>query len=311
MKISYYLSIISRLNPFSNDPNRSAAQYTLKKLLAFTMIYCFSAVLGEGIIIGILYHMGYDPLHGVMLEGQIGELLPYYGFLVFLFVTIAYCRLVEKKTMQSIGLSGNAANYLAGVLLAAILLAIIMGVNCIFGSIKFEGLNTNIDFKGFLLWILAFGIQGAAEEMMCRGFLLHSLLEKISIPKAVMISSSAFVLPHLMSLLEVDFAYAVVGIINLYLISIILSALVLRRSGLWIACGLHSAWNFILYVIMGLSLSGVESISKGIILFRVEDAGLLNGAAYGIEAGLITTAVLGILAMLILKNERSGKHGIS
>lgn len=298
MKISYF---ISHLNPFNNDSSRLVAQYTLRKLLAFTMIYCFSAVLGEGIIIGILYRMGYNPLHGVMPEGQIGELLPYYGFLVFLLVTLAYCKFVERKTMQSIGLSGNAVDYLTGVLLAAILLAIIMGVNCIFGSIKFEGLNTNIDFKGLLLWILAFGIQGAAEEMMCRGFLLHSLLEKISIPKAVIISSSAFVFPHLMSLFEVDFAYAVVGIINLYLISIILSVLVLRRSGLWIACGLHSAWNFILYVITGLSLSGVENISKGILLFRVKDAGLLNGAAYGIEAGLITTAVLGILATLILK----------
>lgn len=250
MKISYCLSVISHLNPFNNDPNRSAAEYTIKKLLAFVLIYCFSAVLGEGIIIGVLYRMGYDPLHGVMPAGQVGELLPYYGFLVFLFVTIAYCRLVEKKTMQSIGFSGNAADYLAGVLLAAILLAIIMGVNCIFGSIKFEGLNTNIDFMGLLLWIPAFGIQGAAEEMMCRGFLLHSLLEKISIPEAVIISSGAFVLPHLMSLLEVDFAYAIVRIMNLYLISIVFSILGLRRSGLWIACGLHSAWNFILYVIM-------------------------------------------------------------
>lgn len=308
MKISYYLSVISHLNPFKNDPNRSVAEYTIKKLLAFVLIYCFSAVLGEGIIIGVLYRMGYDPLHGVMPAGQIGELLPYYGFLVFLFVTIAYCRLVEKKTMQSIGFSGNAADYLAGVLLAAILLAIIIGINCISGSMIFLEWKAKVDFESLFLWILAFGIQGAAEEMMCRGFLLHSLLEKISIPKAVMISSSAFVLPHLMSLLEADFAYAIVGIMNLYLISIVFSMLVLRRSGLWIACGLHSAWNFILYVIMSLSLSGVESTSKGIILFGVKDAGLLNGAAYGIEAGLITTAVLGILATLILKGWQCEKN---
>lgn len=61
-------------------------------------------------------------------------------------------------------------------------------------------------------------------------------------------------------------------------------------------------------MIMGLSLSGVESTSKGIILFGVKDAGLLNGAAYGIEAGLITTAVLGILATLILKGWQCEKN---
>lgn len=135
--------------------------------------------------------------------------------------------------------------------------------------------------------------------------MLHSLKEKIPIPTAVAVSSSAFVFPHLLSLLEADFLYAVVGIINLYLISIIFLMLVLWRSGIWIACGLHSAWNFILYVIMGLSLSGSESVSKGVILFSVKDVSLLNGAEYGIEASILTTVVLGALGHVILKRWRN------
>lgn len=298
-------SIIDHLNPFNNDTNISVVEYTIKKLVVFALIYCFSAVLGEGIIIGILYHMGYDPLHGVMPAGQIGELLPYYGFLVFALVTLAYCRFVEKRTMQSIGFSGKVIDYLAGALLAVILLAIIIGVCCIFDSIMFLGIQANGDFKSLFLWILAFGTQGAAEEVMCRGFLLHSLKEKIPIPTAVAVSSSAFVFPHLLSLLEADFLYAVVGIINLYFISIIFSMLVLWRSGIWIACGLHSAWNFILYVIMGLALSGSESVSKGVILFSVKDVSLLNGAEYGIEASILTTVVLGALGHVILNRWRN------
>lgn len=297
-------SIMYHLNPFNCDTNISAVEYTIKKLAVFALIYCFSAILGEGIIIGVLYCMGYDPLHGTMPAGQIGELLPYYGFLVFLVVTLAYCRFVEKKTMQWIGFSGNVREYLAGVLLAVIFLAIIIGGCCIFDSMMFMGVQTNADYKSIFLWILAFGMQGAAEEVMCRGFLLHSLKEKIAIPTAVAISSGAFVFPHLPSLLEADFVYAVVGIINLYLISIIFSMLVLRQSGIWIACGLHSAWNFILYVIMGLSLSGTESVSKGLILFNVKDAGLLNGAEYGIEASILTTVVLAAVGHVIRKRWR-------
>lgn len=265
-------SIVWHWNPLRNDSKISAVEYTIKKLAAFALIYCFSAVLGEGIIIGVLYCMGYDPLHGAMPAGQIGELLPYYGFLVFLLVTIAYCRFVGKKTMQSIGFSGNVTDYLAGALLAVILLVIIIGVCCIFDSIMFAGVQVNADFENLFLWILAFGIQGAAEEVMCRGFLLYSLKERMPIPTAVAISSSAFVIPHLLSLPEADFLYAVVGIINLYLISIIFSRLVLRRSGIWIACGLHSAWNFILSVIMGLSLSGTENASKGVFLYCIVSA---------------------------------------
>ena len=305
--------IIYNLNPFNNETNMSSAEYIIKKLLAFILIYVFSAVLGEGVIIGILYGMGYDPLHGIMPVGEISELLLYYGFLVFSLVTLLYCKFVEKKNMEFIGFSGNPIDYLTGAFVAAILLFIILGIGCISGSISFCGFNTNTNIKSILLWVLAFGIQGATEEIMCRGFLLNSLKNRISIPLAILISSTAFVFPHLSSLIEADFAYAVVGIINLYLISIIFSILVLWRSNIWIACGLHSAWNFILYVIMGLSLSGSESVSKGVVLFSVKDASILNGAEYGIEASVITTVVLGMLLFVMVKGwkGRIDKDGIS
>ncbi len=305
-------SIIYKLSPFNNETNMSGAEYIIKKLLAFILIYGGSAVLGEGIIIGILFGMGYDPLHGVMPEGQIGELLPYYGFLIFGLVTLLYCGFVEKKNMKSVGFSGKPIEYLAGALLASILLVIIITIDCIFDSITFCGFNTTVNVTSLLLWILAFGIQGATEEIMCRGFLLNSLKNRTSIPLAILISSTAFVFPHLSSLSEADFVYALVGIINLYLISIIFSILVLWRSNIWIACGLHSVWNFILYVIMGLSLSGSERIAKGVIFFKVKDASILNGAEYGIEASVITTIVLGMLLIIMITRwkGRIDKSGI-
>ena len=306
-------SIIYNLNPFNNETNMSSAEYIIKKILAFILIYMSSAVLGEGIIIGILYGMGYDPLHGVMPKGEISELLLYYGFFVFALVTIVYCRFVEKKNIKSIGFLGNPIEYLAGALVAAILLLVIIGIGCFCGSVSFCGFNKNVNIKSILSWVLAFAIQGAAEEIMCRGFLLNSLKNKISIPLAILVSSTAFVFPHLSSLMEADFVYAVVGIINLYLVSGIFSVIVLWRSNIWIACGLHSAWNFILYVIMGLNLSGSESVSKGVILFSVKDAGILNGAEYGIEASVITTIVLGMLLFVMVKGwkGRTCKNGIS
>lgn len=69
-----------------------------------------------------------------------------------------------------------------------------------------------------------------------------------------------------------------------------------------------SDWN----VIMGLSLSGSESISKGVILFNVKDVSILNGAEYGMEASVITTAVLGMLLFAMVKRwkGRFDKSGI-
>lgn len=50
-------SIIYYLSPFNNETNMSGVEYIIKKLLAFILIYGVSAVLGEGIIIGILFGM--------------------------------------------------------------------------------------------------------------------------------------------------------------------------------------------------------------------------------------------------------------
>lgn len=293
-------SIIYNLSPFNNETNMSEKEYIIKKILAFILIYMSSAILGEVAIIGILICSGYDPLHGVMPEGEVSEFLFYYGFAIFILVTLLYCKIVEKN-IKLAGFSGKITDYLKGALLAFVILIIITGVSHILDSITFSGVNTNVNVKSLLLWILAFGIQGFAEEIMCRGFLLNTLKNKISTPLAILISSTAFAFPHLSSLMEANFVYAIIGIINLYLISIIFSILVLKKSGIWMSCGLHSIWNFILYSVMGLSLSGSESAAKGIILFKVKDANILNGAEYGIEASIITTIVLGMLVFVMVK----------
>ena len=49
--------IIYNLSPFNNETNMSSAEYIIKKLSAFILIYVFSAVLGEGISLG--YYMAW------------------------------------------------------------------------------------------------------------------------------------------------------------------------------------------------------------------------------------------------------------
>ena len=84
------------------------------------------------------------------------------------------------------------------------------------------------------------------------------------------------------------------------------------RSNIWIAFGLHSIWNFVLYGIMGLSVSGSESKSEGLIQFCVKDANILNGAEYGMEASIIATLILALVVFGLAKiyKDRMGKNGI-
>lgn len=310
-KNSKKVSTISNLSPFNNLDKMSTTVYIIKKSLAFLMIYCIGAVVGEAIIIALLYSIGYDPLHGIMPTGSMGVLLPYYGFSVFLLTVILYCRLIEKKDIKSLGFNEKVYDYLMGGLVAIILLAVIISFCCITNTISWIGINENINIKYIIGLFIGFVIQSTAEETMCRGFLLQSLLRRTSVPIAVLVSSTAFSLPHFLTLFETEIKYSIIGVVNLYLISVIFSLLVLYHSNIWIACGLHCVWNFILYGFIGLSLSGNAANSYGIMKFEANAENIINGGIYGIEAGIITTVVLGMV-IIILKywHDKRCRYGI-
>lgn len=303
---------IKNVSPFNNRQEMPTALYIIKKLLVFLLIYLSFVFIGEGLIVGITSLMGYDPLHGVMPEGNIMMLIQYYGFALFFVLTLLYCKLIEKRKISSLGINKRVYDGFTGAVIAVLLLAVIVGVCCLTGVMSFGGFNTGADYLYLLLLFLGFMVQGSAEEFVCRGLLLPSLLKKTSLPVAVLASSTAFALPHLPTLLEADPQFAVIGIINIYLVSAVFSLLFVLRCNIFVACGLHSVWNFVLNGAMGLSVSGSNSNSNALMNFSVNAENILSGGAYGVEASIITTVVLGIVAIILVKlcHKRGIKNGL-
>lgn len=287
---------------------RSTIVYVSKKVLAFLILYGVSAIIGEVIIIGGLSIAGYNPLHGVMPTGQIGDLIPYYGFSIFLLSAIIYCRFIEKRSINSMGFNKRIGDFFVGAGIAIVLLIIILGLCCVCGGISYVGISENVDYIYLFALLCGLLIQGTAEEALCRGFLMHSLIHKISHKSAILISATAFVLPHFTSLMEVEISFVIIGTVNLYLISITFSLLMLYRVNIWISCGLHCIWNFLLYGVFGLTLSGGVANTEGILCFKANVSSVLNGDEYGIEASIVTTIVLGAAVFILLRywGERDG-----
>ena len=117
-QIKKYLKMIS---PFNNEQEMPNAIYAVKKFLAFLAIYFCAAVLGEAIIVSGLMAMGYNPLQGDMptegLAGYTVGLFPYYGFLIFILLTMLYCKFVEKRGLQSMGFQKPLSDYIVGAVL--------------------------------------------------------------------------------------------------------------------------------------------------------------------------------------------------
>ena len=304
--------LLKNISPFNNQKEMPVLLYIVKKILAFSFIYVASAVIGEAIIVGILCAMGYDPLNGVMPSGNIAQLMQYYGFAIFFIVAILYSKFVEKRTLKSIGFTKKGTDYLVGGVIAVVLLLVIVAFCVVSGALNFIGFMPQADI-GYLLWLFfGFVIQSAAEEVICRGFLLKSLCEKTNVLVGVLVSSTAFAFPHLSSLLEADTPYAIVGVLNLYLVSAVFSLLYLLRSNIYIVSGLHCLWNFVLNGVMGLSVSGSNTNSNALISLNVNGESLLNGGVYGLEASIIATVVLAITAVILITvyNKSGVKNGL-
>lgn len=308
MKVKEFFKNIS---PFNNREDMPKALYIIKKALAFFLIYALFVGIGEVIVIGITMAMGYDPLHGVLPSVDVVMLMKYYGFVVFFVVTLLYCKLFEKRKIKSLGFNKRVFDYFIGAVLAVFLLTVIVSVCCVTGVMSFGGFTSGTDVLYLLALFAGFLIQGSAEELVCRGFLLPSLLKKTSIPVAVLVSSTAFALPHLPTVLEADPQFALVGVINLYLVSAVFSLLFILRSNIYIVCGLHSVWNFVLNGAMGLSVSGSNSNENSLLNFNVNAQNILSGGAYGVEASVVTAVLLGIAIVVLVKlcHKRGIKNG--
>ena len=90
------------------------------------------------------------------------------------------------------------------------------------------------------------------------------------------------------------------SILNLIFFALFMALLVLNDGSLWSACAWHSAWNWSLGNIYGLSVSGSGEKAT---LFDLNTIGneLISGGGFGPEGSLITTLVLlaGILILII------------
>ncbi len=309
-KWKQYLQAIS---PFNNRTDMPDALFVLKKILVFWLCDIAGLCVAEGIAILLHFALGKNIFAGEMLDARTITLITYYGFGIVAGTALLYWKRIEKMPLSAMGLTGNTGQYFSGMLIGILLLLLSVGAIILTGGMEFCGISENTDFPMLLLLIGGFVIQGAAEEILCRGIVLHTLKARTSVGIAVFISTVLFMIPHLPTLLDAGILYGTVGIVNLALISCIFSLLTIRFGSIRAACGLHSCWNAVLYGVLGLNLSGNAETTTAVFQLRSAGETILNGGSYGIEASIMTTAVLGLslTVMIMIWKGRNEHHGIS
>lgn len=312
--LNHLRKFVKNCNPFVNEEQSSKVEYSIQKVLAFILIFELSAILMDGVIILFFSVLGYDMLHGELPEGIWVRLLPFYGYVGFGLLTILYVKVIEKKLSQiKLILTRKSLGLFTGyIIMGAAMVAFMLTMLSNFGLYDFKGIgeiNSGLLFASFL----AYFIQGTTEEIMCRGFLYNTLETRLGIIPATVLSTIAFMAPHVLTIMEMDGFLAIIALINLCLVSVLFT-LVMRSGGSVLsACGLHIGWNFMLGVICGLQVSGGTS-EAGLLFYTLTGSSpVLTGGEYGIEASILLIPLLLTMNIfyIFLFKRKGAAYGIS
>ena len=145
-----------------------------------------------------------------------------------------------------------------------------------------------------------FAPQSASEEIFLRGYALTHLRRGVGDVAAVLVTGTTFGVLHLANPNSSWIAAA-----NISLVGIFLGALVIRTGSLWMAIGLHIAWNWFEGFFFGHPVSGIFPGTALIVRSSADDS-LWTGGAFGPEASLPTAIVLAgcLAAVLFWRRER-------
>jgi len=218
--------------------------------------------------------------HGdVMMLGSAVSAVPILG------VVLLCRRTIDQQPWAGLGLTFNARHLALGFAAGAAAVFGIFGLLALTGDLRVLGVTANAPVARIVGLLAAVFLQSGSEELICRGYLMRTLMGRYRPATSVALVSVFFGALHL---LNPD--ASAMSFVQTTLIGVLFSLVTLRTDGLWWAIGLHTAWNYTLAVIASLPVSGM-TLSH---LLDVEVVGpaWLTGGSYGLEASVLTLALV-------------------
>ncbi len=220
------------------------------------------------------------------------------GFAPIFILVWLWVMLIERRSPWSVGLEkrGWLRKYLRGALVglgmsgAAVILPAALGYYHLEGGFDLSGGGS-----AALILALGWGVQGAGEEVLFRGFLFPILGVHYGAGAGVLASSFLFALMHIFNPNP-----NLLALLNLTLFGVFAAIYAAREGSLWGIFAVHSAWNWALANLFGLEVSGLPLQVQPLLNLSEAGPDWLTGGLFGPEGGIMVTLILlaGILTVL-------------
>jgi membrane protease YdiL (CAAX protease family) len=225
-------------------------------------------------------------------------LAPYIGEAAFVLSVYIILKLVEEKRSRDIGLipiQYGLKDLGIGLLYGAVSMIVIFAALALTGRISLGNPLWHPAFSHYLLTgLLLFIAVGIAEEFFFRGYLIDVFSRPGKPGLGVIISSVLFAFAH-----AFNPNVAVLGLINIFIVGLLLAYMYVKTGNLWMPIGFHIAWNYFQGNVFGFPVSGTSPHG----LYNIDDFNgtLWSGGSFGPEAGLAATVVLLVLFFAVWK----------
>ena len=220
-------------------------------------------------------------------------------------VAIVLALLIFKKNrslLKPLGKSvvtGSAIGLASGFALNAAIAAGAAATGCL--TLTMNSIQV-LPIIGYLIAIL---FQSAGEELICRLFIMGKLRRRYKSTAAAIIGNSLFFTVFHLG----NPGITVVSIVNLIAVSVFFSLIVYCTENLWIAIGLHTAWNFTQTILFGLPNSGMTSPYSIFKAVNTAD-GFCYNTGFGVEGSWAAFVVIALAASAVILLSRKRKFSV-
>ena len=233
-------------------------QHWLVELLVFVTVYIIAAfgemlILLPGELVLLNTNTAYQDAAASGDMEQLSEVsvqiagsdayavLKLFSGIAMLLVVVLFCRKFQKRSFEMIGFVKEHAlrEYAIGLGLGVVFAVVTGGIAVAAGKAKlFTGTAPGM----LVLFLLGYLIQGMAEELLYRSYLMVTIARRYSMTVAVLISAVIGALPY---------AAAPLAFLNGMLFGIFAALYLIRRGNIWGIGAFHAAWSFVSDIVFG------------------------------------------------------------
>lgn len=207
-----------------------------------------------------------------------------------------YKRWVEHAPDGDFPRAGAGREWGAGLAIGFALFSAMTGVVALLGGFRVLGMGGFGDL-GAMLGMAA--LSGVAEELLFRGVLLRQLERMVGTWWALALTSAFFGAAHLGNPGATWFAALAIALEA----GVLLGAAYLATRRLWLAIGIHGAWNFTQGWVFGVPVSGGAAL-HGLLVTARSGPDWLTGGAFGLEASAVAMVVAMLAGVALLTRVR-------